>query len=209
MKKSKLRNTLAKEIKKAAQSEDVIQTFRAQVLATFGRPLTATEDLVRMYYATRTELNTQMDGSRNWHHKVIIRRQGEKEISTDVAKITELAFKNIKTSLFDKLMSAIDGEDSHKIQELADAVRFFKGRKRPHPIPIDVEREMLLSLKVELGGEKITIRELAEFMAKKKKKLGLAATPENDTPADGFSALRRKCREINSPLAPSRKISAK
>jgi hypothetical protein len=62
-------------------------------------------------------------------------------------------------------------------------------------------------LKVHLGGEKITIREVAEFLARRKS--GLKQTPKIETPADGFSALRKKCRELNVPLAPSRKISPK
>ena len=205
MKQRKPRNTLAKEIKKFTQSENVFQDFKAQEIATFGRSLTRTEDLVRMYHATKAEINNKMGGNRRWRHKVIIRRPGVDEVSTDLGKITELAFKNIKVSLFDKLIAAIDADDFETIHELAEAVRYFKGRKRPHPRPVDFEREALISLKVRLGGQKITIREVAEFLAKKK--FGTAQTPKLETPADGFSALRKKCLEINFPLAASRKIS--
>ena len=205
MKNLKPRNTLAKEIKKLTQSKNVYKDFKAQEIATFGRSLTPIEDLVRMYYATKAEINNKMGGNKRWRHKVIIRRPGVKTVSTELGKITELAFKKIKASLSDKLLAAIDADDFEKIQELAEAVRYFKGRQRPHPRPIDFEREALIMLKVQLGGEKITIREVAGFLARKKS--GSKQTPEIETPADGFSALRKKCREINFPLAASRKIS--
>jgi hypothetical protein len=125
----KPRNTLAKEIRKLAQSENVRQDFKAQEIATFGRSLTPIEDLVRMYYATKAEINNKMGGNRRWRHKVIIRRPGVNTISTELGKITELAFKNIKATLFDNLIAAIDAEEFETIQELAEAVCFFKGRQ--------------------------------------------------------------------------------
>lgn len=205
MKKTKLRNTLSKEIKKLTQSKNVHQDFKAQEIATFGRSLTPIEDLVRMYYATKAEINNKLGGNTRWRHKVIIRQPGVKTVSTELGKIIELAFEKIKASLSDQLLAAIDADDFEKIQELAEAVCFFKGRQRPHPRPIDFEREALIMLKVHLGGEKITIREVAEFLARRK--AGSKKIPEIETPADGFSALRKKCREINFPLASSRKIS--
>lgn len=205
MKNLKPRKTLAKEIKKFAQSKNVFQDFKAQEIATFGRLLTPSEDLVRMYYATKAEISNKMGGNKWWRHKVIIRRPGVKTLSTELGKITESALKKIKERLVNEMFAAIDGEDFEKIQELAEAVRYFKGRKRPHPRPLDFERETLLALKVSLGGHKITIREVASYLARKKS--GSKQAPEIKTPADGFSALRKKCREINFPLASSRKIS--
>lgn len=205
MKKHNSRSTLAKQIRNLVQGDNVMQTFKAQELATFGRQLTPVEDLVRMYYATKHELNTKERRATYFRQKVIIRRQGEKKISTNFGAIAKLAFKNIKANLVANLMTAIDADDFQKIQELANAVRFLKGRKRPHPVPLDVDREILLSIKVHLGGEKVTIREIAECLAKRKKYLGLSQTSEIESSADGFSALRRKCREINLPLASAKK----
>jgi hypothetical protein len=76
----------------------------------------------------------------------------------------------------------------------------------------------LLSLKKQFRHEdkdedKMTIREVAEYLAwEKNHKIGdpvKSTFPKIETPADGFSALRRKCREVDFPLAPSKRKPAR
>jgi len=85
---------------------------------------------------------------------------------------------------------------------------FFKD-KRPSSdfIPADRERALLLFIKtiIDHSKEKIPIRMVAQFLilddAEAHKKM--------KTPADGFSALRRKCLHLGVPLAESRKRKQK
>jgi hypothetical protein len=69
----------------------------------------------------------------------------------------------------------------------------------------DRTRALCLCLKSVLDekGEKLTIRQVATFLAHR----NFAETPRLDTPADGFSRLRRICREINFPLAETRHVT--
>ena len=113
-------------------------------------------------------------------------------------------------------MEAVDADDFQQIHEISEAVRFLKTNKYPAHLDVDPDRATLLSLKRyyrhgDKDEDKMTIREVAEYLAwAKTHKIGDTVKsnfPKVETPADGFSALRRKCREINFPLAPSRKIS--
>jgi hypothetical protein len=105
-------------------------------------------------------------------------------------------------------MQAVNSHNVERIMNLAKAVAFFKDKHlSPDFVPADRERALLLFLKmlVDRSGEKISIRRVAQFL--------LLDNPEARkkmvTPADGFSALRRKCLRLGIPLAESRKISPK
>lgn len=115
----------------------------------------------------------------------------------EVCKLTK---EHIEKGLFDIFVKALEENDDAKILEIADAVRFFKTNRYPFHQDADSDRHRLLWIKERLGDdEKWTIRQVAEYLAGGKV----------ETPADGFSALRRKCRELNFPLAPSRQIKKK
>ncbi len=103
------------------------------------------------------------------------------------------------------LINAMNSHDSEMVMALARAVSFFKDKRYPKFVAEDRERTILLGMKslMERTGEKLTIRQVAQFLSMDE----LSAGKKLEVPADGFSALRRKCREINFPLAPSRKIS--
>jgi len=99
-------------------------------------------------------------------------------------------------------LDAIKRGDADKILEIAEAVMFLtKHEKLP---PTDPERRWLIFLKSRLDktGLTMTVRQVAEFLSRSMNK------PFDHT-EDGFSALRRKCKQLAFPLARSRKRSQK
>lgn len=102
------------------------------------------------------------------------------------------------TALF---LDALRRFDGNKIIEIAEAVWIFKKAYKDNN-QVDAERAKLIVLKemLEQAERKWDIRTVASFVA---------GHPVTKTPADGFSALRRKCKQINFPLAPARKIKKK
>jgi hypothetical protein len=218
MKKSKLRNTLAKEIKKVAQRGDFLSTSDAQEIAQYGRRLTPTESAFRIYYAYRATLKHAVDGTWSDPREWIMHEPDGKERAMTWREVQEFGLKWVGDGLREQFMAAVDADDFQKIYELAEAVRFFKTNKYPVHCDADPERAALLSLKKQFRHEdkdedKMTIREVAEYLAWEKTfKIGDSVKsnfPKVETPADGFSALRRKCREMDFPLAPSKRKPAR
>lgn len=222
LKKRPQRKTLRKHIKeavtKATRSDDYDSMFRPQTLAAYKRTLTTTEEELAFYYATKAELTPQGE-QRRIQHKVVIENYGLgpepkllPPVTTNLDAFQKTALENIRAKLRDTFMAAVDAGDSAKIHELAEAVAFFKTRKPharlgdQHLNAEDPERAALLALKSCLGSEKMTIREVAEWLAITMKRTALS---KSETPEDGFSALRRKCRELRFPLATKRKIRIK
>jgi hypothetical protein len=218
MKKSKLRNTLAKEIKKVAQRGDFRSTYDALEIAQYGRRLTSVESHVLNYYANKATLKHAVDGTWNDPREWIMHEPDGKERTMTWQEVQEFGLKWVGDGLREQFMAAVDADDFQKIHELAEAVRFFKTNKYPVHCDADPERAALLFLKKYYRHEdkdehKMTIREVAEFLAwEKTHKIGDAVNstfPKIETPADGFSALRRKCREVDFPLAPSKRKPAR
>jgi hypothetical protein len=108
---------------------------------------------------------------------------------------------NLQKTICAVFMKAVDEHDRETILSLADAVWRFRDVGKQEFCG-DWERAKLILLKhsLQLTGKTMTLREVAEWGKEGKKA---------STPADGFSALRRKCKEIDFPLAESRKRRAK
>ena len=179
--------------------------YEAFQLATFGRPLTDFEELFRMYYSAKAAINKPPESRKLWKIEMTINRPGIEEFKINIGTILRTNLAYSKVMLNQIFMSAMDAQDFQTIQELANAVRFLKDIKYPSTTAADPDRENLLSLKlyIQAGGKIMTLREVAEYLKKANTSISLYS------PEDGFSALRRKCHEINLPLAPSRKISKK
>ncbi|HLX96203.1 MAG TPA: hypothetical protein VKU37_10715 [Verrucomicrobiae bacterium] len=126
---------------------------------------------------------------------------GRRKRNVTWATAAQHLVKHVEKGICEIFVKALRENDAETIIELAQAVLFFKD-KRGGLVPKDRERGLLLLAKSRLNlyDQKWTIRETAEY---------LAGGPVVETPADGFSALRRKCRELNFPLAESRKRSRK
>ena len=218
MKKSKQRNTLAKQITKVAKRGDFLSTGEAQEIAQYGRRLTPIEDRFRNYYACKATLKHAVDGVWNDPREWIMHEPDGKERTMTWREVQEFSVKWVGDGLREIFMAAVEADDFQKIHDLAEAVRFFKTNKYPVHCDADPERAALLSLKKnyrhdDKDEDKMTIREVAEYLAWEKTcKIGDpvgSKFPKIETPADGFSALRRKCREVDFPLAPSTRKSVR
>ena len=99
-------------------------------------------------------------------------------------------------------LEALDNHDGERIMRIARAVWFFKDKQGFNPV--DHERTLLMFVKTltDETETRLTIREIAEFIAADDSRKTVYSQ-------DGFSALRRKCRQLGIPLAPSRKIRKK
>lgn len=118
----------------------------------------------------------------------------------------EKELNGAKATIVGLFIDAVNNHDVAAIMEIARAVWFFKDHRHPHP-SADRERLALLFLRdifQEHGGS-WTIREIAKFVALEDTFLGKPF----EAPADGFSALRRKCKELGIPVKPSRKTTKK
>ena len=175
------RNTLAKQIKVLAGQD----TSAAQQLAAHGRVPSEIEAAIRFYVASVERLRLRLTNEE---------RQAAQSALASSAEMLSAQF-----------LQAIAERDPTTLSEIALAIELFKAQGAPHPQPYDRTRTHLLSLKSVLDekGEKRTIREVATFLARK----NFAETPRLDTPADGFSRLRRICQEINFPLAETRHVT--
>jgi hypothetical protein len=113
--------------------------------------------------------------------------------------ILEKKIKEVENIIIKMFMEAVYRNDSQKIVEIADAVSFYK--KRRNFTKADPARWAILFWKDRFlrTGYKPTIREVAETGH-------LNFNLKSD---DGFSSLRRKCKELGLPLSPSRKTRLK
>jgi len=157
--------------------------------AIYGEPLTGDKDKLREYY----EL---------WDQMGELMRKIEPEFIFDNPEAQELAAKikqhgEIISQIF---LHAVIRYDREAVIRLADSIWFFRNKRSAYDKPADKDRSKLLWLKLRLKSqpEKImTIRELAKF-------LGYPKTSE-----DGYSSIRRKCKQLGVPIKSSRQIRKK
>jgi hypothetical protein len=113
----------------------------------------------------------------------------------------DMRFEHWKNIVCDIFIKALLAHDREGILELANAAEFFKDKLDDDYVPADPERYKLLKLKTGSAlNRPRPIRKIAEY---------LNGGRRVQTPADGFSALRRKCKELGIPIQHSRKISKK
>jgi hypothetical protein len=111
------------------------------------------------------------------------------------------AMKRQEKIVCEMFLDALRREDADKILQIAQAVRFLK-EHQPFTA-VDPDRRWLISLKQRLDkhGLRMSVRNVAKFLSESMNK------PLNYA-EDGFSSLRRKCQELDFPLA-TRKIRRK
>lgn len=110
----------------------------------------------------------------------------------------EKSYQKWKTAICELFIKAVIKHDRDAIIKLADAAAFWKG-KLDKDYAVDKVRYKLLRLKnssLFARHRSYTIRFLAEYVYGR----------NVETPPDGFSYLRRICKEIGIRIKPSRKI---
>jgi hypothetical protein len=212
MKKSKPRNTLAKEIRQRLKGGDDHSVNDALTIAQFGRLLTPAELLFTNYFAFKAA--SKVDVVDSWRAREWKLPDGSvRKMSWREAN--ELNANLQADILCKKFVAAVEVFDFQKIHEFAEAVRFFKTNGHTHNA--EPERAFLLWLKSVYHREFAkgllldihTLAQMVAHMKTHKNVLSPAKMLKVETPADGFSALRRKCREVDFPLAPSKRKPAR
>ena len=205
MKKAKskpaLRSSTVKQIIALVKKGD---SSEAETIAKYGRPLSFAESFARHYYDALDEVQAAERGKTTCLPFPFSRREFDIKSSEEVRALWK-KLQDKERCMAGILINAMNSHDSEMVMDLARAVSFFKDKRYPKFVAEDRERTILLCMKslMERTGEKLTIRQVAQFLSMDE----LSAGKKLEVPADGFSALRRKCREINFPLAPLRKIS--
>jgi hypothetical protein len=198
------RKTLAGQIVELASHG---KSSDAEGLARFGRKLSFEESFLRPYYDALDALEAAMKG--NLICPPILKGEygNWSDISRDKFAALTKQLEERKETIASIFIEAVNTHDGERIMNLARAVWFFKDKRHPFP-PADRERTLLLFLKglLDHTGEKLTIRQVAQFLNLEELSAG---RKKLETPADGFSALRRKCKELGIPLAESRKTRRK
>ena len=191
---------MVKQIIQLARKDDVISRSSVIDLCKFGKHLSDLEQRIRSYYASIEEVN-MAQSDKKIGRKPMVMHHGMRQRNITWLTASRFMMNHIEKGLCDLFVKALKANDADLIIEIAQAVLFFKD-KRSKITLADRDRALLLYAKARLNlyDQKWTIRETAEYLADGKK-----AEP----PADGFSALRRKCRAINFPLAESRKTKRK
>jgi len=124
----------------------------------------------------------------------------------DIEKLKNKLTEREKTisSIF---IQAVNEHDGEMIMNLARAAWFFKDKRPANFAPADRERALLLMLKLvtKHTGETLSIRQVAQYLSLD----DIAHGKDLPTSEDGFSAIRRKCRQLGIPLVESRKRKTK
>jgi len=177
----KTRSTLAKTIRGLARSDDEFAEHKALELATYGRILSPVEAICHQFYRSRMRLKK--------------RPVKNVYLADDASRAAKQHYEKWEKQLFEIFLLALIAHDRPTIIELADAAQFFDGMEGFKAA--DPERLKLLRLKTSSAFNRSRpIREIAEYLNGGKKVI---------TPLDGFSALRRKCKELGIPVKRSRK----
>jgi hypothetical protein len=175
----------------------------AELLAHHGVEFTEIQRTLRFYYAERLELNKIKRGEKPLLQEALeidhvsgIKKPWTQEQIDDHRADCEKTIHSLVNEFCQTFITAIDAGDSKKIRDIADAIDFVKSFEPSG----DQFRARILAEKslCEKQGRKLTIRELARWIQ----------WPMRDS-KDGFSRLRRICRELNFPIAPSRQIRSK
>jgi len=165
--------------------------------AECGRALSPLEQSIYYYYVTLDVVGMKPDLNPKF-------KPGPHPLAPSVQQVREAHFKWIERKNIEEaelcamFLEAIQQRDGHKILKIAEAVWFLKdtfGNK-----PVDPERAVLLSLKqfFESTGERWTIQLIAYSVQE-------STGNKIEDHKDGFSALRRKCKELGVPIAKSRR----
>jgi hypothetical protein len=187
-----LRETTARQIAELATSGIEDADVDAWYVALYGRKLSGYESLCRLLLHYHRSL------------KMIRRKQFNvwpPETTVAELKAAENNFNRIKELVCEIFLQAVLDGDRGTILELANAADFFKDKLTDDFRPHDPERLKLLRLK-NRGGvlrRRLTLRQIAEKVYEDKNIFEHHA-------ADGFSSLRRKCKQLKIEIKPSRKI---
>jgi hypothetical protein len=177
-----------------AESEDESANLDARHIATYEQGLSPHERLLLNLHRSHRRFKM------NPRERTYLLGQSAAAPSPEMTP-EERSYRYWEKAVCDVFIKAVLECDRKTIIELADAAAFFKDKLGDDFIPNDPVRLQLLKIKDQprLYPKRFTMREIAKQVYGKK-------DLENHA-ADGFSALRRLCKELKVPIRPSRKRS--
>lgn len=189
----KPRTTRVKQIIALAKSEAEHADLDAHFVASYGQEPSLNQLLLWRFYKAYGRFKMKsMDEINPLSRRVGVLASQNKE---------EQDYLFWKNAICDVFIQAVIEHNEQTILELAKAASFFKDKLGKSPAA-DPERLKLLAIKNRPRiFRTLTIRQIAEGIYDKN---GL-----KHHAADGFSVLRRKCKELGITIRPSKKRSRK
>lgn len=174
----------------------------AEMVCRYGRALSHVEAVLAGLYDLSDRLEVAMKHGKASSYPYYQRRFGSlsiKELNSLRADV-----KKQEQAVSQMFLDAVRSHDKNKIIEIADAVWFLKDK---HTQPVDRERMVIAFLKdiQDRFGGRPTVRQIAQILAFD----DVDDVKNIQTPADGWSALRRKCQELGLELSVIRKTRRK
>ena len=187
------RKTLAHQIKELA-SKDWLSALH---LASGGKQFTNLEAAFEFCNQMKTHNIPPTEAHKQFQKQMESIRPEMRKINAQIRRLAPKAVKAVKLDLCRVFLKAVDDQDVKKLYEIADAMKAVKDHKDAEQDPRRVEILMWKGA-LTIQGQSWTVAKLAEIMH----------WPSRDAD-DGYSQLRRMCRELGFPLSPSsRKIRA-
>jgi hypothetical protein len=177
------------------------RTLDAANLAKYGKELSLEEKFVCNHYLAEDELEAVMkkaaaEPTPSPFSFMEVNKSNEKRVTLKELDAAISRAKTEEKNLCMMFIDAVNRHDGERIMNIAKAVWFFKDKRHESTKSIDRQRALLLFLKEAVKEPKVArnIGEIARLVG------------AEDHNQDGFSSLRRKCKEIGLAIAPSRKI---
>lgn len=188
---AKSRTSKARQFKESLNSGEGGALLDAMQIATYKKALSDSEFLFSQLHHYKRRFKVKM-----------LHMLGQ-TFPDPKMSVEESNYRHWEKLVCDVFIKAVLECDREKIIELADAAAFFKDKLGDDFKPHDPERLKLLGIKNQprLIQRVFTIRQIAEQVYGKNNLKNYSD--------DGFSRLRRKCKELNIPIRPSRKIKKK
>jgi hypothetical protein len=175
-------------------SKDV---FSALLLAMRGKEFSPIESMLNLYYQTLERFRQIISGKKTIAHELFVNQ--EDWAKSEEHKYQHYIYQSLKdgqVALSELFITAVTNRDYGAILEIGHAVEFLKSFKESGD---PVRTELLLMKRIlDERNETMSIRDVAKNIM----------WPDMN-PADGFAALRRLCKELKFPLAPSRQKTKK
>jgi hypothetical protein len=182
------RQTLAKQIRAFAQT-DLIEAI---IMAQHGRSLTMIEQDIHAHAKDWSQLTGKK--IQDMIEDTLSEEAAKKFMSDHRRTLTESIAKR-REKFCNVLIEAIEKNDAETVFEFARAVELHKSNEVQDRLRYEI---LLARWFAERRKISLPIRQLAEIVG----------WPVKDSP-DGFAQLRRLCKELKYPLAPSRQTKRK
>lgn len=169
------------------------------MLAIYGKKLSFEERFVRYFYLAfdgRKNAVKKIKELSKFDYKSPFNPRDQKGITGKEFQEICDAFERHKKNIVTIFLGALYSHDGAAIMRLAYAVEFFKKNLKSPPVDVDRKKLLFAKMVFEKENESWPLWKIASFLGH----------PPAD---DGYSALRRKCKQLGVPFFESRKTSSR